>query len=61
MTTLRFSDGVSFEVDSKPHIEERADGLYVVGHGFLIPCNTEQEAKRMLKILEAPPKNKVVL
>lgn len=51
MATLTFTDGQSFELDSKPHIEERADGLYVVGKGFLIPCNSEKEAKDILKTL----------
>lgn len=58
MTKLTFTDGQSFELDSKPHIEERADGLYVIGNGFLIPCNSEEEAKRLLNILQKPPKTK---
>lgn len=53
MTKLTFADGMSFEVDSKPHIEKRSDGLYVVGKGFLIPCSTQEEANRMLEILKA--------
>lgn len=61
MTTLTFSDGQSFELDSKPHIEERADGLYVVGNGFLIPCNSEKEAKIMLKTLTKKSKRNVLL
>jgi len=62
MTKLTFTDGQSFELDTKPHIEERADGLYVVGNGFLIPCNSDEEAKRLLEIMEKPskPRNDVL-
>lgn len=61
MTKLTFTDGQSFELDSKPHIEERADGLYVIGKGFLIPCNSEKEAKDILKILTKKSKRNVLL
>ena len=57
MTPLKFSDGQTFEVDSKPHIEKRSDGLYVVGKGFLVPCSTQAEAEEMLKILVSKSKN----
>lgn len=62
MTKLTFTDGQSFELDTKPHIEERSDGLYVIGNGFLIPCNSEEEAKRILEIMEKPskPRNNVL-
>lgn len=61
MTKLTFTDGQSFELDTKPHIEERSDGLYVIGNGFLIPCNSDEEAKRILKRMLEPTKNKITL
>lgn len=61
MATLKFSDGQSFELDSKPHIEQRADGLYVVGNGFLVPCSTQEEADDILRTMTSPSKNKITL
>jgi hypothetical protein len=46
---LEFNDGVSFDLQSKPHIEFRFDGIYVCGGGSLIPVNSRQEADEVLK------------
>lgn len=46
---LEFSDGVSFNLQGKPRIESRFDGLYVCGGGSLIPVNSRQEADEILK------------
>jgi hypothetical protein len=48
MTILRFKDGVSFDTSGPLRITKRADGWYVVGQGFLCPCDTEDEAQKLL-------------
>jgi hypothetical protein len=45
---MRFSDGMQFNTAGPIHMEEREDGLYVVGGGMLIPVDTEDEAKMII-------------
>ena len=45
---LQFSDGMTFNTSGPIHMEEREDGLYVVGGGMLIPVDTEDEAKMII-------------
>ena len=51
MTTLRFSDGVTFETSGAYRIETRHDGLYVVGGGFLCPVDTRAQGDEMIAVL----------
>lgn len=46
---LQFSDGMQFNTAGPIHMEEREDGLYVVGGGMLIPVDTEDEAEMIIK------------
>jgi hypothetical protein len=48
MTRLRFTDGVEFETSGDYRIESRADGLYVVGHGFLCPVDSRAEGDALI-------------
>ena len=48
MSTLKFSDGMSFNTDTPIHLETRSDGLYIVGNGMLIPVNSMEEANKYL-------------
>lgn len=50
--TLRFTDGVEFNTDGEYRIVRKHDGLYVVGHGYLIPCEDIGEASRTLRALQ---------
>jgi hypothetical protein len=45
---LRFSDGVEFNTEGKLRIEERFDGLYVVGDGMLIPISSQAEGNVLI-------------
>ena len=47
--TLNFSDGVSVDTSGKPRIQRLSDGIYVVGKGFMIPCDDAEEAQRIIK------------
>ena len=37
---MKFSDGMEFDLSGPMRIEERSDGLYVVGNNMLIPVNS---------------------
>ena len=49
---LKFSDGMQFDLDGEPHIEERSDGLYVVGGGMLIPIDNREEGKSTIEAMK---------
>jgi len=51
MTRLIFTDGEVFETEGLPRIEQRLDGLYVLGRGYLIPVKDMEEAEYELKEL----------
>ncbi len=46
---LQFDDGVSIDTSGELRILELADGLYVVGRGFLIPVNSQEEAAETIR------------
>lgn len=46
--TLRFSDGVSFNLRGDYRIEARHDGLYVVGNGILCAVNGHDEGLQLI-------------
>lgn len=54
MSKLRFNDGVEFETSGPLHIERRFDGYYLVGQGMLLPCDSREDAERLLVELANP-------
>jgi len=52
MTRLKFSDGMEFDASGPLRIEERRDGLYVVGQGMLMACETRAEAEDLIDELK---------
>jgi hypothetical protein len=48
MDTLEFSDGMKFDTSGPYRIEERSDGLYVVGHGTLCAIDTREEGLALI-------------
>ena len=46
---LKFSDGMTFNLEGNLRIVEKSDGLYVVGKGMLIPVNDQKEAAKIIK------------
>ena len=56
MSTLKFSDGMSFDTDGKLRPERRSDGWYVVGRGMLLPVADHAEAQDLIKRLTVPGK-----
>lgn len=51
MSTLRFTDGESFDLSGPIRKEERYDGWYVLGDGKMIPVKDEDEADYLIEIL----------
>lgn len=47
--TLRFSDGMSFDTSGELRVVRKHDGLYVVGKGMLIPVDSYEEAREIIK------------
>jgi hypothetical protein len=48
MGKLRFSDGEEFDTSGPLRKEERGDGWYVIGEGYLIPVESEEAADDMI-------------
>lgn len=54
MDTIKFSDGVGFNTESRSfRVEWKPDGYYVVGRGMLIPVSDRAEAWRTIDELLA--------
>jgi len=54
MTKLKFTDGEEFDTSGPIRKEERYDGWYVIGQGYLIPVASEKEAdERISKMMPA--------
>ena len=54
MSTLNFSDGMSFDTAGDLRIERRRDGLYVVGQSMLCPVNSIQEGRELIDSMKKP-------
>ena len=48
MSTLRFTDGMTFDMSGPLRITRRRDGVYVIGEGMLVPVSDEEEAQRLI-------------
>jgi len=46
---MKFSDGMEFDLSGPMRIEERSDGLYVVGNNMLIPVKTVEDGLSIIK------------
>lgn len=49
---IKFSDGVEFETNGKCRIENRSDGLYVVGNGMLCSVDSYEEGYALIKSIQ---------
>jgi len=48
MTKMRFTDGWEVDTSGPLRLVQGPDGLYVVGRGFLIPVDSEEEGDAMI-------------
>ena len=53
MSILKFTDGEEFDTSGDFRKEERYDGWYVIGGGYLIPVASEEDADQ--RIVEMMP------
>jgi hypothetical protein len=54
MGILRLTDGVTFDTSGPLRVEHRADGYYLVAQRMLLPCDTHEDAERLLVELANP-------
>ena len=47
--TLRFTDGMEFNVSGQLRVEHRPDGWYVVGRGMLIPVESPADGAELIR------------
>jgi len=52
MPILRFNDGVTFDTSGPLRVTRRRDGYYVVGKGMLIPVDSREEGKQVIKEMQ---------
>ena len=45
MSTLKFSDGMEFDLSGPLRVELRSDGYYVLGQGMMMAVNTFEEGQ----------------
>lgn len=49
MSTLAFSDGMSFNLSGPMRVTLRSDGWYVVGGNMLIPVRDKEEGDEFIR------------
>ena len=52
MSSLRFTDGMSFDMSGPLRLTLRSDGMYVVGQGLLVPVRDAQEGRQLIENIE---------
>ena len=52
MSTLRFTDGMSFDTSGPLRLAIRADGAYVIGGGMMIPVRDLAEGRQLIENIE---------
>ena len=60
MGTLKFSDGIEFELSGPLRIEERKDGFYLVGQGTLCAIKNEAEGLMLIENRRNPRLTKIL-
>jgi len=58
LSTLNFSDGVSVNTDGEYRLLQLPDGLYLTGHGMLVPVDSADEGHQLICELNELRKNK---
>ncbi len=58
MSTLRFTDGITFDTSGPLRITRRRDGMYVIGEGMLCPVTDEDEARKLIENIKKSQEKK---
>lgn len=48
MSTLKFSDGMEFDLSGPLRVELRSDGYYVLGQGMMMAVDTFEEGQKVI-------------
>lgn len=48
MSTLKFSDGETFNLSGPLRVELRSDGYYVVGQGMMMAVDTLEQGQKII-------------
>ena len=57
--TINFNDGVSVRVDGPYRVIELEDGFYCVGHGSLVPVDSQEEGQLLANELRRIKENQI--
>ena len=49
---INFNDGKSFNTNCSLTITRQTDGLYVIGNGYLIPVDSDEDDMELIKKLQ---------
>lgn len=58
---LKFTDDIEFDTSGPLRIEEKSDGFYVVGKGWLIPVSGQEEGKEVISQMNNKMKPELVI
>ena len=49
---MRFSDGMKFDTSGPLRLTRRSDGWYVIGEGMLMPVDSPEEGREIIKEMQ---------
>ena len=50
---MRFSDGMKFDTSGPLRLTRRSDGWYVIGEGMLMPVDSQEEGREIIKEMQS--------
>jgi len=50
---MRFSDGMKFNTSGPLRLTRRSDGWYVIGEGMLMPVESPEEGREIIKEMQS--------
>jgi len=50
---MRFSDGMKFDTSGPLRLTKRSDGWYVIGEGMLMPVDSPEEGREIIKEMQS--------
>jgi hypothetical protein len=50
---MRFSDGMKFDTSGPLRLTRRSDGWYVIGEGMLMPVDSPEEGREIIKEMQS--------
>ena len=50
---MRFNDGMKFDTSGPLRLTRRSDGWYVIGEGMLMPVDSPEEGREIIKEMQS--------